>query len=106
MAVLQGLKADVQNLQPVSVAPSLQQEKIQGAIIRVGGCSFHGGFEGSTVSIFNVKGELSKEMKLVPGDNIFSFKEMNLSSGIYLWKYSGKVAGHRQLGAVGKMIVK
>jgi hypothetical protein len=45
-------------------------------------------------------------MKLVPGDNFFSFKEMNLSSGIYLWKYSGQVAGHRQLGSVGKMIVK
>ncbi len=107
MAVLQGLKEDVKNLQPVvSVAPSLQPEKIQGAIIRVGGCSFHGGFEGGTVSIFNVKGELSREMNLLPGDNIFSFKEMNLSSGIYLWKYSGQVAGHRQLGSVGKMIVK
>ena len=107
MAVLQGLQADVKNLQPaVSVAPSLQQEKIQGAVIRLGNLSIHAGFEGGTVSIFNVKGELSREMKLVPGDNSFSFKEMNLSSGIYLWKYSGKVAGHRQLGAVGKMIVK
>lgn len=107
MAVLKGLKEDVKNVQPVvSVAPSLQQEKIQGAIMRTGGFSIHGGLEGGAVSISNLNGELSKEMKLLPGDNFFSFKEMNLSPGIYLWKHSGKVAGDRQIGAGGKLIVK
>jgi hypothetical protein len=107
MDILKGLKEDVKNLQPVvSIAPTHQQKQIQDAIIRMESLSIYGGFEGGTVSLFNGKGELFREMKLVPGKNIVSFKDMNLSSGIYLWKYSGIVAHPSQLGETGKMIVK